>query len=353
MCRFREKGLIFADIIPIMKKSIPHLEIQPEQSLQVLVLQFPPLIPILYQLGLHVAFGDKSVRDVAKEHNWHETVLISLLEVCIDEQFKLYRTLPAYGVLQLCDFCRAQYPYILDQTDKWKHLGYLFLKDFSDKPFRHRWVKGLDEAKKQVFAHFLELRDAALPHANEVYELYYSPDYTAGKSELFSYSMDFFPAKLLPIDGLQALSKELEQCFSVREIPLSGLHEMYQFCYFVALLQAQDRLERQLLKPLVMQMEDSIVSTLQKKKYWSPRRSFLSLPEEEAVPELLSVREREVLQLVAQGFLNKEIADRLTISQTTVISHRKHIVEKLGIHTLAGLTVYAYTHGYLDEVGIK
>lgn len=64
-------------------------------------------------------------------------------------------------------------------------------------------------------------------------------------------------------------------------------------------------------------------------------------------PEL-SAREVEVLRLVVLGYLNKEIADKLNISLTTVISHRKNIVEKLGIRTVPGLTIYAVTHGYVE-----
>jgi DNA-binding CsgD family transcriptional regulator len=55
----------------------------------------------------------------------------------------------------------------------------------------------------------------------------------------------------------------------------------------------------------------------------------------------LSGREKDVLKLVALGLTNREIADRLYISAHTVITHRKHISSKLGIKTIAGLTVYA------------
>ena len=58
-------------------------------------------------------------------------------------------------------------------------------------------------------------------------------------------------------------------------------------------------------------------------------------------PDDISDRERDVLRLVAQGFTNKEIADRLFISSHTVITHRKNITAKLGIKTIAGLTMYA------------
>lgn len=62
----------------------------------------------------------------------------------------------------------------------------------------------------------------------------------------------------------------------------------------------------------------------------------------------LSPREIEVLQLLVRGLINKEIADRLHISLTTVISHRKNIVEKLGIKSLSGLAVYAVMRGYVE-----
>ncbi len=66
----------------------------------------------------------------------------------------------------------------------------------------------------------------------------------------------------------------------------------------------------------------------------------------------LSPREIEVLVLLVKGFINKEIADRLNISLTTVISHRKNITEKLGIKSLSGLTIYAVMHGYVEADSI-
>lgn len=62
----------------------------------------------------------------------------------------------------------------------------------------------------------------------------------------------------------------------------------------------------------------------------------------------LSAREIEVLILITKGLINKEIADKLNISLTTVISHRKNITEKLGIKSVSGLTVYAVMNGYIE-----
>ena len=61
----------------------------------------------------------------------------------------------------------------------------------------------------------------------------------------------------------------------------------------------------------------------------------------------LTDREREVLGLVAQGYTNQEIADRLIVSVKTVETHRAHIMSKLGLETRAELVRYALREGYL------
>lgn len=64
----------------------------------------------------------------------------------------------------------------------------------------------------------------------------------------------------------------------------------------------------------------------------------------------LSLREIDVLCLVASGLTNKEIADKLNISTNTVLSHRKNITAKLGIKSVSGLSVYAMMNGYICNV---
>ena len=63
----------------------------------------------------------------------------------------------------------------------------------------------------------------------------------------------------------------------------------------------------------------------------------------------LSRRETDVLVQVARGRTNKEIADALNLSVHTVISHRKNIMHKTGIKSVAGLTVYAILNNLIDE----
>jgi DNA-binding NarL/FixJ family response regulator len=66
---------------------------------------------------------------------------------------------------------------------------------------------------------------------------------------------------------------------------------------------------------------------------------------ESAIEAALTPREREVLQLIAEGRSTKETAGRLNISIKTVESHRRNIMEKLDIHSTAELTKYAIRTG--------
>ena len=66
-------------------------------------------------------------------------------------------------------------------------------------------------------------------------------------------------------------------------------------------------------------------------------------------PPLLTSREMEVLQLIAEGGMNKEIASDLGISIKTVEKHRSSLMEKLDIHDTAGLTRYAIAAGIIES----
>jgi two-component system, NarL family, response regulator NreC len=64
--------------------------------------------------------------------------------------------------------------------------------------------------------------------------------------------------------------------------------------------------------------------------------------------DALSEREREVLQLIAEGRSSKEVADLLSISPATVETHRAHILQKLDVHNTAELVLYAFRRGVVS-----
>lgn len=100
--------------------------------------------------------------------------------------------------------------------------------------------------------------------------------------------------------------------------------------------------------------QDDIVTAIRSvacgKSFFSPRvRSILQDDFRQAGVEdryeLLTARERELLQLIAEGFSNKEMAARLDLSLYTIESHRRHILEKLDLHSAADVILYAVRKG--------
>ena len=63
----------------------------------------------------------------------------------------------------------------------------------------------------------------------------------------------------------------------------------------------------------------------------------------------LTEREREILKLIAEGYTNNQIAERLVISPKTVDTHRTHIMDKLNLHSRAELVKYAMRRGLLED----
>jgi DNA-binding NarL/FixJ family response regulator len=106
-------------------------------------------------------------------------------------------------------------------------------------------------------------------------------------------------------------------------------------------------LKSQAMSDLVTAIQQVVRGTI----YLSPgvSQSVLDafLSRREFTPPTLTPREREVLQLVAEGRRSKEIADVLGIKTKTAEAHRANIMDKLGIHETAGLVRYAVKNGFV------
>jgi DNA-binding NarL/FixJ family response regulator len=100
-----------------------------------------------------------------------------------------------------------------------------------------------------------------------------------------------------------------------------------------------------------LELRDAIHQVLSGRTYVTPliRRDILDEPSSpyglEGESGELTVRQREVVQLVAEGHTVKEIAALLKISSKTVAFHKANVMRRLGIHSTAELTRYALEHG--------
>ena len=103
----------------------------------------------------------------------------------------------------------------------------------------------------------------------------------------------------------------------------------------------------------VTELIEAIHSVRQGRMYLSPAVTRYAIAKElsstPAPAARLTAREREVLVLVADGRHSAEIAARLAISVGTVEAHRRNIMAKLGLHTIAELTKYAVREGLISS----
>ncbi|MEO0796264.1 MAG: response regulator transcription factor [Verrucomicrobiota bacterium] len=100
-------------------------------------------------------------------------------------------------------------------------------------------------------------------------------------------------------------------------------------------------------------LENAINTVAQGQTFYSPEassilRDLMLHPEQVDSVNDLSFREKEILQLVAESYSNKEISAKLGISVKTAETHRNRIITKLNIHDTAGLTRYAIAHGLVN-----
>ena len=150
------------------------------------------------------------------------------------------------------------------------------------------------------------------------------------------------------LNGIEATRRIVKAISTIKIIALS-MHADKQFVAEMINAGASGYL----LKDCAFEeVADAIKTVLNKQLYVSPGIKNFNVKELE-IPykqSPLTTREREVLQLVAEGKSTKDIADKLHISIKTIEKHREHIMRKLNIYSIAELTKYALRYGisYLE-----
>jgi DNA-binding NarL/FixJ family response regulator len=110
-----------------------------------------------------------------------------------------------------------------------------------------------------------------------------------------------------------------------------------------------------LKKSAASELFDAIRAVLDGKTYLTrlvtrePAANFVSRAKRRGAQPVLSLRQREVLQLLAEGRLMKEAADALNVTSRTIAFHKYSIMQHLGLKTSAELVQYAMEHGLLSE----
>lgn len=272
------------------------------------------LIPVINRFGIKLGLEDKSVKTICTEYNQNIDFFLTILNTYLNEDYFPEKKLQEFEIDLVTDYLkRTDMYYMHGQIPNIeKHLNALIATSDPNN-------KQLELIRKLFF----RFKDALIHRINN---------------------------GLLDDDTSQALLLDLKNIL-IKHISGSFNENL---CYAVVFsvdsllndLSKHNRIREKILKPMIAELSDAGVDDWQN-LIGKPKTNLL-LEEDSAI----SVRELEVLKLVALGLLNKEIADRLNISLNTVLSHRKNITAKLGIKTVSGLIFYCISHGYIsaDEI---
>lgn len=154
------------------------------------------------------------------------------------------------------------------------------------------------------------------------------------------------------LNGLEA-ARQISS--KLRDVQLVMLTVHADECYLLSALKAGAR-GYVLKSSAEFEIVEAVRAVSQGKAYFSPKVSriladdymrYLRNTQVDDAFDLLTSRERQILQLLAEGHGNKDIANILDLSPTTVICHRQHIFQKLNFHSLADLILYAIRKGVI------
>ncbi|MBR1766034.1 MAG: hemerythrin domain-containing protein [Bacteroidales bacterium] len=258
------------------------------------------LILMLPRFGIHLGFGEKTVRDVCRDYGVDEFFFLTVCNIYTFDDFR-----PDDEELQ-----RIDHRLVVE------HLR-----------ASHRYY--IEERLPHMQRHLDHVADSAGEQSAEVLKKYFS-DYCREVREHVRREERNLSLMLTTINEGEPLSKGLSDTYIKGHDNIKDrLSDLTQIIY--------KYIPGERLNEEMMELVFDIMQLSRDLEKHAMIEEMLLLPPEDYD---LSDREQEVLELVAQGLSSKEIAARLNIAVNTVNTHRKSITRKTGIKSVAGLAVY-------------
>ena len=297
-----------------MSSAFPHRPLLNPAMKMVEVLNLDTsLLGVFHRLGLRLGFGEATVAEVCGEAAIDpETFLL----ICRVYAFEGYmpgpEALAAASLWDILKYLRSSHSYYLEsmlpavEAALERMIGSCGEKQRVIRQF-------FTDYKEELAKHFAYEENTVFPYVEAMLNSEEEGQYTIGEYEQNHSNVQ---EKLADLKNLLMMYLPAECDRQEASLVLFYLFHLERD------LRKHTLIEDDILVPVVGRLEDSVAA---------------ARPEGEE----LSAREKEILVCVAGGMLNKEIADKYSISIYTVITHRKNITRKTGIKTVAGLTVYA------------
>lgn len=279
----------------------------------------PSLLQMMCRFGISLGVGERTVREVCEEGGVDTPTFLAVANYMRQGRGVTSFFVDKVSVVALVKYLKQAHAYFLDfqlpnlrrklieaiDCSRQNEVAYMILKFYDE--FMAEVRRHMTHEDSNIFSYVESLVAGRRPHGVVMAQYKKNHDGMDHKlQELKNIIIKYYR----PSDTSALLSNVLKSIFDL-ETDLR-MHCEVEDVLFVP---AVELLERQ-----VNEMPQAV---------------------DEEVPDVLSERERDVLRCVVRGQTNKEIANTLFISINTVLTHRKNIARKLGIHSVSGLTIYA------------
>lgn len=279
----------------------------------------PSLLQMMCRFGISLGVGERTIREVCEEAGVDTPTFLAVANYMRQGRGVTSFFVDKVSVVALVKYLKQAHAYFLDfqlpnlrrklieaiDCSRQNEVAYMILKFYDE--FMAEVRRHMTHEDSNIFSYVESLVAGRRPHGVVMAQYKKNHDGMDHKlQELKNIIIKYYR----PSDTSALLSNVLKSIFDL-ETDLR-MHCEVEDVLFVP---AVELLERQ-----VNEMPQAV---------------------DEEVPDVLSERERDVLRCVVRGQTNKEIANTLFISINTVLTHRKNIARKLGIHSVSGLTIYA------------
>lgn len=283
------------------------------------------LLNILSRFGISLGVGDKSIEEVCKLNGVDCKTFLAVVNLINNPDNQ--QDNPDFSMEELILYLQKSHSYYIDYRLPSVRTALEKAVDGGGKQMQYLILNYFDDYAAEVARHMNQENEEVFPYVQKLLVAYRNGENLSGgkNPHIFSEQHNSIDVRLGELIDI-----------IVKYYPGGATNELNTVLYDIFVcqqdLESHNLIEDVLLVPQVKKMEEA----LQKKS------------EKRVEDDTLSERERDVLVHIVRGLTNKEIAAKMFLSVHTVNTHRKNIMNKLKIHSPAGLTIYAIVNKLVE-----
>lgn len=304
----------------------------PKDKMEKLINANYRLLNMLSRFGIPLGVGDKTIEEICNTNNIDCPTFLTVVNLFNNPDKSWDNS--EFSVEALLEYLQQSHTYYLDYKLPALRVALEKAIEGGGKDMQYLILNYFDDYAAEVGRHMQQENEVIFPSIYKLLEVYNNGEILSGENRPHIIS-----------DQHNSIDVRLGELIDiiVKYFPGGATNELNTVLYDIFVcqqdLETHNLIEDTLLVPKIQQMEEELKKTENKKV------------DEEA----LSEREIDVLINIVHGLTNKEIAAKMFLSVHTVNTHRKNIMNKLKIHSPAGLTIYAIVNKLvsIEELGIN